>query len=182
LNSEQLEKEVTSLSKVGQVVPKEIARPSQNSIPLPLKKAIAEEKLLGNSASLLSETFGVNGRTVSSIALGESSKQKEAGTEARTDPELLDHVNSVKEKIEKSAYNKIKMALRHITEADFTRDGISLREKTGAMKDIAGVIGTITKNNQVGDNNFAQFIFVAPPQKNENAYREVDVIDAERIG
>jgi hypothetical protein len=177
LKPHQLEKDRISLEKVSRIERGEAKAPN-DPIPMPVKKTIAEEGLIGNSAKLLSETFGIHEKTVYTLKNGEASRSQTAGEEKKLDEDLLDHTISVREKIEKRAMNKIAMALRHITSADFTRDGISLREKTGAMKDLAQVVGTMTKNNQnISGNSFAQFVFIQPEQKNESQYKDIDVVD-----
>ena len=116
--------------------------------------------------------FGVSESSVSAYKHGANSTSSYNNPE----PSLVQHITKRKEKIGKSARIRLMMALKHIDDEKLSQCGV--RVLSGVARDMAAVMKDMEPPKQdTPTQQFAQFVFMAPRQKEEKEYPVLQVVD-----
>lgn len=135
-------------------------------------RRIIGETAITESNKETAEAFGVSESSVSAYKHGNNSTSSYHTPE----PTLANHIQQKKEKIGKAARNRLMMALKHIDETKLSQSGVKVlssvaRDMSAVMKDME------PPKQDTPTQQFAQFVFMAPRQKEEKEYQVLQVVD-----
>lgn len=143
-------------------------RGSVKQVPTALRKLIAEESINGAPAKELSDVFGISPSSISAYKNGATS----TASYNQPDTELSKHVNDVRSDIGDKARARLLSAIEAITPEKI--EAAKLRDIASVAKDMSAVIKNMEPEGEerAKTNNF---IFFSPNQKEETAYKVIDV-------
>ena len=180
ISQEELEKELSNsrsnstpnkeISALIVPIPEKGRGEGTKNVPDSIRKVIAEEKLEGTPSKVLQEVFGVSPSSVAAYSKGATS------TATYDEPKegLSKFIGTKKEKIFERAQNKLSIALKAMSGEKFEK--ATLRELTGAAKDMSVVMKNMEPDNSHVNNGVqAQFIIHVPQMKQEKDYDVVQV-------
>jgi hypothetical protein len=162
--SEELKGEI-----VGEI--KDVTRGrGQGNIGVPngLRNIIGETSITDGrrEAVELASIFGISPSSASAYAQGATS------TSSYSDRPNGPVINKARERISKSARNKLMMALRHITEDKL--EGTKARELAGIAKDMSAVVKNMEEDGpKVPTSNGPTFVFYSPQFRKEEHFEVI---------
>ena len=138
-------------------------------VPVEIKKVIAEQSIKGAPSKLLQDLFGVSPASVSAY------KNDATSTASYNEPnkELKKSNNNVRDKISGEARGKLLEALEHIT-SDKLKEA-NLKTVASVAKDMSYIVKNMEPDYDRGGDINTQFVFYAPPLKQENEYDTINV-------
>lgn len=159
-----------------EIIEKQKKGRSENDVNVPdvIRNIIGEDHLVNGrtSALALAETFGVSKQSASAYANGATSTK----TYNEPNKKLGKHLEKVKNRIKKTASQKLEEVLTHVTSDKM--EAASLRTLTGAARDLAGVVKDISPSDESdlnGGSNTPKFILYAPQFVQENNFETIVV-------
>lgn len=159
------------IDKIKDLVPSNLGRGiGSTEIPESIRKVIAQEKLEGTKDHVLAEAFGVSPSSISAYKNGAVS------TKTYNEPkaELSQFLRVAKQRISKRASKKLNLALSYITDEKLAE--CKAVELSSVARNLSNVMVNMEQTkDSAAQGNRAQFIFVAPQQKQVSQYEVVEV-------
>lgn len=179
VSDDEFQSELESVKKTPtriEIIEKQKRGRSENDINVPdvIRNIIGEDHIVNGrtSALALAETFGVSKSSTDAYANGATSTK----TYNEKNGKLGKHLEKVKNRIKKTASQKLEEVLTHVTSDKM--QAASLRTLTGAARDLAGVVKDISPSNESDPNAVAggpKFILYAPQFVQENNFETIVV-------
>lgn len=144
------------------------------NVPDVLRNIIGESHITDSrqDAIALAASLGISHDSADAYGKGATS----LATYHKKDSKLNGHLNRVRDGIRKRASSKLAQVIENVT-GDKMKEA-SLRELTGAARDLAGVVKDMTppaaNDNPMGD-NVPKFVLYAPQFVNENRFETIVV-------
>jgi len=175
VSDEDYQKELDKCPKkedgTAKILPINRGRGHAKETPAILRRIIGETAITENNKEV-SEAFGVSPSSVSAYKHGANS----TNSYNNPDPVLNNHITNRKAKIGNSARKRLMMALKHIDDDKLSQCGV--RVLSGVARDMAAVMKDMEPPKQeTPTQQFAQFVFMAPRQKEEKDYPVIQVVD-----
>ena len=138
-----------------------------NAVPEPLKKIIAEEKVIGTPAKELSEVFGVSKSSISAYKVGSTS----TASYHNPNPELVSHVKSVRGRIANKARRVLKQSLNSITEDKL--NSLGPVNASVVARNMSAIVREMEPSD-VSETNIQQnVIYYAPRLRSEDEFESI---------
>lgn len=170
VNDQEFEAELNNSSK-PEIIKIPVAGRKEGDVEVPnsLRKIIGETAIVdGRKDALdLARQFGISPSSVSAYTNGASS------TASYNEGENKPFVKDIKVKIASQARNKLRNALRHITNEKL--EAANVKDLAGIAKDMSAIVKDMEPEKQNnGDNKpGVQFVVFAPQFKQESAFETV---------
>jgi|SRR5215469_2287370 len=174
LSDHEFNEELTSITSnnvPARVDKKELGRGDKKEVPESVRATIAQESLLGMSASEVAQEFKISPQSVNAYKHGNTSLV----TYNKPDKDLTKKNKSFKDRIVGKANHKLYKSLDAISDDELTN--ASLRDKSAVAKDMAAIVKSMTPSEPIKIENDVKFVLFAPQVKEEQDY--IDIIPVE---
>jgi hypothetical protein len=174
VSDEDFEKEINKVTKAEIIPLPEKGRGNGNKeVPESLRKIIGETNELDSrtEALALARMFDISDSSVSAYSNGATSTT----TYNQPNPDLKNHIDNTRERIQKKARGRLFDALKHITEEKLA--SANVKAVSGVARDMAAIIKDMEpeKGSNESDKQKPQFVFYAPQFRDERSFDVIHV-------
>lgn len=172
VTEEDFEKELKKTPEVV-IMPSPGRKEGDNNVPESLRKIIGETSVIDGrqEALTLAKAFGISASSTSAYAVGASS----TASYDKPKKDIKDHIELSKKKIARSASQKLKLAIAHLTEDKLIET--KAKDLSGVARDMAAVMKDMSPEVTSEGDGFKgpQFVIYAPQFRDERQFETIVV-------